>query len=163
MLENGRICDTFETTPKMSTYLVAFAVCEFDKISYPRGHIYTRPTYIEQVSYAASIINPIIGAIESYLEIMLPLKKLDIIVVRHMSGGGGLENWGLILLSERRAYYEKGVSTQREKQELGTLIAHECVHQWFGDLVTLDWWNNLWLNEGIATFVHFTILERVGV
>lgn len=147
-------------TPKMSTYLVTFAVGALANIPYNRGHIYTLPSNIKGANFAASIAESAITAVENYTEIPLPVKKLDMIAVRHTSSGG-LENWGLILFSEFRLLYQEGVNQRTDKEDTLIVVVHEIVHQWFGDLVTPVWWNDLWLNEGISRYLHYVIGDQV--
>lgn len=73
----------------------------------------------------------------------------------------GMENLGLILLLEQSALYKKGENTLQEKHHAFILTIHETVHHWFGNLVTCDWWNDLWLKEGVATLLQSRIAEKV--
>lgn len=144
----------------MSTYLVAFAVCDFVNVSYDRGDIFISPSHNKSANYALSIAEPVIEAIERFTEVYLPVSKLDFIAVRNISTGA-VENWGLILFSEQKLLYEERINNRYEKESTLLLIIHEIIHQWFGNLVSPAWWNYLWLNEGIATFLHYIIGDKV--
>lgn len=159
-LTDGRFRDSYETTPKMSTYLVAFTVNNFGNVSYPKGHIYTDPRRIQRATYAAEISDSIIIAFEIYLEMELPLKKLDMIALRHLSGGA-MENWGLIAYYETKFLYSEGKSGRSAKQGTFLIIAHECAHQWLGNLVSPGWWNYLWINEGFAKLLQYIVGDEV--
>lgn len=159
--ETNRVRNTFEITPKISTYLVAFAVCDYASVSYPRGHIYTRASYTDHVKFTASVLNSIIEAIENYLKVKLLVSKLDIIFVRQMYNVDGMENVGLVVLLERGGLYKEGQNTLEEKHDTFLLTIHEIVHHWFGDLVTCDWWNDLWLKEGVTALLESRIADMV--
>lgn len=160
-LELNRVRNTFETTPKISTYLVAFAVCDYVSVSYPRGHIYIRASYKDHANFTASVVNSIIETTEDYLKVKLLVSKLDIIFVRQMYNVDGMENVGLIVLLERSGLYKEGQNTLEEKYDTFILTIHEIVHHWFGDLVTCDWWNNLWLKEGVTALLESRIAAKV--
>lgn len=144
----------------MSTYLVAFSVSDFVNIPYARGHIYVKPTHIEGSFYAAEISPPIISSLETYLEMPLPLKKLDMIAMPHLTAAG-IENWGLIAYLESNILYVEGKTGRSAKQATFLLILHECTHQWFGDLITSEWWTHIWLSEGLATLYEHIIGDEV--
>lgn len=146
----------------MSTYLVAFAVCDLSIVFYTKGNIYISPYYIKAIDHTASLAEDVIVIIEDYTEMPLPSKKLDIIAVQNISAEG-MENWGLILLSVQRVLYTEGVSTRFEKENTLILVIHEIVHHWFGNLVSPAWWNYIWLNEGIARFLHYIIGDKVKI
>ncbi|KAL0968264.1 hypothetical protein UPYG_G00264470 [Umbra pygmaea] len=158
----------FSETKKMSTYLLAFTVSDFTAIESKHERVkiktYARPEAINarHADYAASITGRILAFYESpaVFGINYPLSKLDQIALPDFSGGA-MENWGLIAYRETALLYEEGVSSTSNKEWIATVVAHELAHQWFGNLVTMKWWNNLWLNEGFATYFSYKGVDHV--
>ncbi|XP_066541158.1 alanyl (membrane) aminopeptidase-like b [Hoplias malabaricus] len=159
------IISKFEPTPVMSTYLLAFTVNEFDSRQ-AEGNmkitIWARPEALDagHADYASKISSPILKFYEEKFGVLYPLPKLDQIALPDF-GAGGMENWGLIMYREVALLYEEGVSSTSNKEWIATVIAHELAHQWFGNLVTMKWWNSLWLNEGFASFISYLGVDRV--
>uniref|UniRef100_A0A8C8ICK9 Aminopeptidase n=1 Tax=Oncorhynchus tshawytscha TaxID=74940 RepID=A0A8C8ICK9_ONCTS len=149
----------FQTTKKMSTYLLAFTVSDFDSIGSTHERTYARPEAIKagQAKYAASITGNILGtfSIAAYF-----MSTLDQIALPDFSAGA-MENWGLVTYRETALLYEEGVSSTSNKEWIATVIAHELAHQWFGNLVTMKWWNDLWLNEGFATYISYMGVDHI--
>ncbi|XP_057191939.1 aminopeptidase N isoform X2 [Triplophysa rosa] len=151
----------FEPTAKMSTYLLAFVVSEFTNIqSSPEAdiliRIWARREAIEtgQGDYALKLTFPILKFFEKYYNTTYPLSKSDQIALPDFSAGA-MENWGLVTYRETSLLYNPKVSSSANKQWVAVVISHELAHMWFGNLVTMRWWNNLWLNEGFATYVSY--------
>lgn len=158
----------FETTPRMSTYLLAFTVSEFTSIvSHTTDkrvtiQIFARPeaTTAGHTTYANSITGKILEFFERRFDIEYELNKLDQIALPDLYPAA-MENWGLVTYQEGHLLYEAGVSSLLHMEVVAVTIAHELAHQWFGNLVTMEWWNNIWLNEGFATYMSYFAVEAV--
>jgi aminopeptidase N len=136
--------DTFETSVKMSTYLVAYCVSDFEykeaTVSMKDDvvfRIYARRDAMEQVNYAADIGPRVLKFYEDYFQIKFPLKKIDMIAVPDF-GAGAMENWGLITYRETALLYQSNASTLSAKYRVAEVVAHELAHQWFGNLVRTE-------------------------
>ncbi len=153
---------TFETTKPLPTYLVAFAVGDFDIVAWkpvPANSVRLKPLPLrgvathgkgQQLAYALGNTAPLLSALESYFGISYPYQKLDILAVPDFAAGA-MENAGAITYREELLLLGKNSSLD-DLRNYGSTHAHEMSHQWFGDLVTPYWWDNIWLNESFASW-----------
>jgi tricorn protease interacting factor F2/3 len=155
---------TFAPTPTMATYVFYLAVGSFDRAQARSGRVpvrtLTAPHRGATGAFAADSGARILAAYEEYYGIPYPLPKLDLIAVAEHSFGA-MENWGAISFREMRLLVDAS-SVSFARRDVFETIAHEVAHQWFGNLVTMRWWNDVWLNESFATFLESKITERLA-
>jgi aminopeptidase N len=153
----------FARSLPMPTYLVALFIGEMDaledEVDGIRLRIYTAKGKRERARYAMESTKQIVHYYNGYFGERYPLEKLDQIALPGGSGGA-MENWGAIAYNESRLLYNPRADSLRQRQQIYGIAAHEIAHQWFGNLVTLAWWDNLWLNEGFATWMESKATER---
>uniref|UniRef100_A0A2A4JG16 Aminopeptidase n=1 Tax=Heliothis virescens TaxID=7102 RepID=A0A2A4JG16_HELVI len=159
----------FDRSVSMSTYLVAYVLSDFksletsytskDNITIPIK-IWTRPELIGKAKYASTITPKLLAYYEEVFGVPYALDKMDLIAIPDFSSGA-MENWGLVTFRETTLLFDEAESVPRDKQNVAIDIAHELAHQWFGNLVTMRWWTDLWLNEGFATYIEYVGVDHV--
>lgn len=146
----------FATTPKMSTYLVAFLVGDFKCTEGKSDGVPIRgcatPDKVEMTRFAVQSAEYILHYYDTYFGIKYPMPKLDMVALPDFEAGA-MENFGCITYRETDLLADPKTASLDAQKRVASVVAHEMAHQWFGDMVTMKWWDNLWLNEGFATWM----------
>jgi aminopeptidase N/puromycin-sensitive aminopeptidase len=147
----------FATTPKMSTYLVAFLVGDFKCAEGKSDGVPIRacstPDKVELTKFALESAKYVLHYYNDYFGIKYPMPKLDMVALPDFEAGA-MENFGCITYRETDLLVDSKTGAVPAKKRVAVVVAHEMAHQWFGDMVTMQWWDNLWLNEGFATWMQ---------
>jgi aminopeptidase N len=164
--ENERLVTAFERTPKMSSYLLAWVYGDMIKktATTKSGVEVNVWTTVAQpaasLDFALDIATRTADFFDDYFGTPYPLPKCDHVALPDFSSGA-MENWGLITYREVALLAEPGKTSVSSKHRIAAVIAHELSHQWFGNLVTMNWWNNLWLNESFANLMEYIALDAL--
>ena len=169
-LRGAWLMTEFDTTPHMSTYLVAWANGAFQHVSNTAASpltgrkipvsLYTTPEFIQQAAYTTDVMARVLAMYEKVFRIAYPLPKLDALVSADFDFGA-MENWGLIT-GRTSVFLHDETMGLRGQKNAASVMSHEIAHMWFGDIATMAWWDNLWLNEAFATLMgEAIILDRV--
>lgn len=153
---------TFAETPRMSTYLMALAVAKLEHrealIDGTRVAVYATPGQLALTGFAQEVMRACLPRLNAYFDLPYPLAKLDLVAVPDFAMGA-MENWGAIFFRENRLLLDPAQASANTLRDVANVITHEVVHQWFGNLVTMEWWDDLWLNESFATWLACKIVD----
>ncbi|XP_043485198.1 aminopeptidase N-like [Leptopilina heterotoma] len=158
---DGMVWSTFERTPQISSYLVSFTISNFENVSNSYGNfsLWSHKETLQYLSHSYEIGMKTFPILEEYTGIGYNMPKMDVIGVPGLSFGA-MENWGLIIVMEYHLLTYNH-STDMDKFTTSTIIVHEIAHQWFGNIVSPAWWEDVWITEGLATYMHYFILSKV--
>ncbi|RNA09032.1 puromycin-sensitive aminopeptidase-like [Brachionus plicatilis] len=154
----------FDRTPIMSTYLLAFVIGEYDYIEDKDRNgvlirVYTPLGKQELGRFALEVAVKTLPFYTDYFRISYPLPKLDLIAIADFAAGA-MENWGLVTYRETALLVDPKNSSLMSKQTVAIVVGHELAHQWFGNIVTMEWWTHLWLNEGFASWIEYLCVDH---
>ena len=155
----------FSPTPRMSTYLLAFIVGDLEHMEMKTKsgvlvRVHTTIGKKHQAKFSLDCAVKTLEFYEKYFDIKFPLPILDMVAIPDFSSGA-MENWGAITYRESALLVDVDHSSLSNKQWVALVVAHELAHQWFGNLVTMEWWTHLWLNEGFASFIEYLAVDKI--
>lgn len=159
---DGNLQTIFEPTPKMSTYLLAFVTGELDYLETKNQHnvtvrAYATPDKVQFTKFALDFAAKVLDYYDDYFDVPYPLDKCDMVAVPDFASGA-MENWGLVTYRESCMLVDEKNTPSDVKEWVAAVVAHELSHQWFGNLVTMQWWDDLWLNESFAKWMeHYAV------
>jgi aminopeptidase N len=156
---------SFETTPKMSTYLLAFVFGDLEYLEAKTKdgvlvRTYATPDNVKHTQFALDVAVKTLEFYNDYFDIPYPLAKCDFIALPDFASGA-MENWGCITFREQALLVDPGNTSLHVKQFVANVVAHELTHQWFGNLVTMRWWTDLWLNESFASWMSWLAVDKL--
>lgn len=154
---------TFDETPLMSTYLLAVAIARLEKREIRVGEtavaVWTLAEQVPLGSFALKVTQAVLPLLNDYFDLPCPTPKLDLVCVPDFAMGA-MENWGAIFFRDACLLLDENRSSTATQRRVADVITHEIVHQWFGNLVTMHWWDDLWLNESFATWLACKIVDQ---